>query len=125
VQAVRMKENEEDLDAFFRLWKARTENVIIQKYDAFTGALPDRAVADLSPLNRFACWHLKRDMAILMDGTVPLCREDIRSSLKLGNALEDDLSAIWESAGEVHRSHLSGKYPGICAACDEYYTYNF
>jgi spiro-SPASM protein len=125
VQAVRMKENEDDLEIFFRAWKARTENVIIQKYDAFSGALPDRKVADLSPLKRFTCWHLKRDMAILLDGTVPLCKEDIRGSMKLGNALEDDLSAIWESARGIHRSHLSGDYPGICAACDEYYTYNF
>ncbi len=125
VQAVRMKENEEDLEAFFRLWRARTENVIIQKYDAFSGALPDRKVADLSPLKRFTCWHLKRDMAILLDGTVPLCKEDIRGSVKLGNALEDDLSRIWESARGIHRSHLSGEYPGVCAACDEYYTYNF
>ena len=125
VQAVRMKENDEDLDVFFRAWKARTDNVIIQKYDAFSRMLPDRLVADLSPLKRFPCWHLKRDMAILLDGTVPLCREDIRASVKLGNALKDDLSAVWESARGIHRSHLSGEYPGICASCDEYYTYNF
>lgn len=125
IQAVRMKENEEDLELFYRAWKARTENVIIQKYDPFGGVLPDRAVADLSPLKRFPCWHLKRDMAILLDGTVPLCREDLRASEKLGNALVDDLAAVWESARGIHQSHLSGKYPGICAACDEYYTYNF
>jgi spiro-SPASM protein len=125
VQAVRMKENEEDLETFFRTWKARTENVIIQKYDAFSGVLPDRKVADLSPLKRFTCWHLKRDMAILIDGTVPLCKEDLRTGVKLGNALEDDLSAVWESARGIHRAHLSGEYPGICSACDEYYTYNF
>jgi spiro-SPASM protein len=125
VQAVRMKENEEDLEVFYRTWKARTENVIIQKYDSFSGALPDRKVADLSPLKRFTCWHLKRDMAILIDGTVPLCKEDLRASVKLGNALEDDLSAVWESARGIHRAHLSGEYPGICSACDEYYTYNF
>jgi spiro-SPASM protein len=125
VQAVRMKENEEDLETFFRTWRTRTENVIIQKYDAFSGTLPDRTVADLSPLKRFTCWHLKRDMAILLDGTVPLCKEDLRASVKLGNALEDDLSAVWETARGIHRSHLSGQYPGICAACDEYYTYNF
>jgi spiro-SPASM protein len=125
VQAVRMKDNEEDLEVFYKTWKARTENVIIQKYDAFSGTLPDRKVADLSPLKRFTCWHLKRDMAILLDGTVPLCKEDLRASVKLGNALEDDLSAVWESARGIYRSHLSGEYPGICAACDEYYTYNF
>jgi len=125
VQAVRMRENEEDLEVFYRTWKARTENVIIQKYDSFSRVLQDRAVADLSPLKRFTCWHLKRDMAILLDGTVPLCKEDLRASVKLGNALVDDLSAVWESARGIHRSHLSGKYTGICAACDEYYTYNF
>jgi spiro-SPASM protein len=125
VQAVRMKDNEEDLEVFYRAWKTRTENIIIQKYDSFGGILPDRAVADLSPLKRFPCWHLKRDMAILVDGTVPLCKEDLRGSMKLGNALDDDLSTIWESARGIHRSHLSGEYPGICAACDEYYTYNF
>jgi spiro-SPASM protein len=125
VQAVRMKENEEDLDGFYRAWKARTDNVIIQKYDSHGGVLPDRAVADLSPLKRFPCWHLKRDMAILLDGTVPLCKEDLGVSVCLGNALQDDLAVIWESAREVFRSHLSGSYPGICAVCDEYYTFNF
>jgi spiro-SPASM protein len=125
IQAVRMKENEEDLEAFYRQWKGRTENVIIQKYDAFSAMLPDRTVADLTPLRRFPCWHLKRDMAILLDGTVPLCREDVHVSVRLGNALQDDLAAIWDSARDIHRSHLSGEYPGICAACDEYYTFNF
>ncbi len=125
VQAVRMKENEDDLEAFYKQWKARTEHVIIQKYDAFSGTLPDRTVADLTPLKRFPCWHLKRDMAILLDGTVPLCREDIGASVRLGNALQDDLAAIWEAASGIYRSHLDDRYPGICAACDEYYTFNF
>jgi spiro-SPASM protein len=125
VQAVRMQENEEDLEVFFRLWRARTENVIIQKYDTFSGFLTDRKVADLSPLKRFPCWHLKRDMSILIDGTVPLCKEDLRVSMKMGNAFKDDLARVWESSRSVYKEHLTGSYPGICAACDEYYTYNF
>jgi spiro-SPASM protein len=125
VQAVRMKENEDDLEVFFKTWKARTENVIIQKHDWFCGMLPDRKVADLSPVRRFPCWHLKRDMPVLLDGTVPLCREDVRMENRLGNALREDLSAIWERGEAVYRSHVAGEYPGICAKCDEYYTYNF
>ena len=120
-----MKENEDDLDVFFKTWKARTENVIIQKYDSFSAMLPDRTVADLSPVKRFPCWHLKRDMAVLLDGTVPLCREDVRAATPLGNALTEDLGVIWERAQEIYHSHLAGEYPGICARCDEYYTYNF
>jgi spiro-SPASM protein len=125
VQAVRMKENEEDLEAFFKSWRTRSENVIIQKYDSFCGMLPDRTVADLSPVKRFPCWHLLRDMPILLDGTVPLCREELKAERSLGNALVEDLAAIWERGAAVHRSHLSGEYPGSCARCDEYYTYNF
>jgi spiro-SPASM protein len=125
VQAVRMTENEEDLEVFFKTWKARTDHVIIQKYDSFGGLLPNRTVADLSPLKRFPCWHLKRDMAILVDGTVPLCKEDFRVQTRLGNALEEDLAVIWDRGRGVHEAHVAGSYPGICAGCDEYYTFNF
>jgi spiro-SPASM protein len=125
VQAVRMKENEQDLDVFYRTWKAKTENVIVQKYDSFAGFLPDRTVADLSPLKRFPCWHLKRDMAILLDGTVPLCREDIRAETPLGNAFREELAAIWDRARDIYRGHVDGRYPALCARCDEYYTYNY
>lgn len=125
VQAVRMKENEEDLEAFYRDWKRRTELVIIQKYDAFAGLLPDRRVADLSPLARFPCWHLRRDMAILLDGTVPLCREDLRAEHSLGNAFTDSLAAIWERGARAYARHVQGDLPGICGRCDEYYTFNF
>ena len=70
-------------------------------------------------------WHLKRDMAVLLDGTVPLCKEDLRAGTRLGNALHEDLEVIWDRAQAMYRSHMSGSYPGICAACDEYYTFNF
>jgi spiro-SPASM protein len=125
VQAVRMKDNEEDLEAFYREWKRRTEHVIIQKYDAFAGALPDRRVADLSPLSRFPCWHLRRDVAVLLDGTVPLCREDLRAGQALGNAFTDDLAGIWERGGRQYARHVRGDFPDLCGRCDEYYTFNF
>ena len=125
VQAVRMKENEEDLETFYRDWKQRTERVIIQKYDAFTGVLPDRKVADLSPLQRFPCWHLRRDVAILLDGTVPLCREDLRAGSTLGNAFVDDFAVIWERGAGWYDRHIAGDLPDLCAGCDEYYTFNF
>lgn len=125
VQAVRMKENEEDLETFYREWKQRTGHVIIQKYDGFAGALADRRVADLSPLARFPCWHLRRDVSILLDGTVPLCREDLRAESALGNAFTDDLAGIWERGARQYDRHVQGDLPGICGRCDEYYTFNF
>jgi len=125
VQAVRMKENEEDCEAFYKAWKARSERLIIQKYDGFCGLLADRSVADLSPVERFPCWHLRRDVSVLMDGTVPLCREDLQGTRRMGNLFEDGLPAVWQAMEEPYREHLECRYGPLCAQCDEYYTYNF
>jgi spiro-SPASM protein len=125
VQAVRMKENEERLEDFYRAWKARTGKVIIQKYDHFCGLLPDRRVADLSPLKRFPCWHLKRDLAVLLDGRVPLCREDVDLRHPLGNLFEEEIAEVWARGERWYLEHVRQDYPPLCAGCDEYYTFNF
>jgi len=124
-QMVRMNENETELEPFYRFWKQKFGQVIIQKHDHFCRSIEDRRVADLSPLVRHPCWHLKRDMSILLDGTVPLCREDLYASRSLGNAVRDDLSLIWSGAQPVYENHAGCVYEGMCGACDEYYTYNF
>ena len=125
VQAVRMKENEEALEAFYREWKKETENVIIQKYDTFSGFLPERKVADLSPVVRFPCWHVKRDLCVLLDGSVPLCREDLRGGYPLGNIFDEEIETVWKRGEKVYREHVGGTYNSLCEKCDEYYTYNF
>lgn len=125
VQAVRMKETEEHLEDFFKYWKKKTENVIIQKYDCFSGFLDERKVTDISPLKRFPCWHLKRDLNILINGDVPVCREDLKKETILGNIFTDSISDIWENGENIYKEHLNKNYNGICRMCDEYYTYNF
>lgn len=125
VQAVRMTENEGALQDFYRFWKLHTDNIIIQKYDHFSGVLPERKITDLSPLVRFPCWHLKRDLHVLIDGTVPVCREDLAGVEILGNIFTDDLAEIWERGEGWYLDHISVDYPDLCKGCDEYYTYNF
>jgi spiro-SPASM protein len=131
VQAIRVKDSEDDIENFYRSWKETDAHAIIQKYDSFCGKLPDLGVSDLSPLIRRPCWHLMRDMPILLDGTVPLCREDIGAlSGKaeqeiLGNVFSDELAAIWERGFPVYKQHCEAVYSGLCEKCDEYYIYNF
>ncbi|MDC7126524.1 MAG: spiro-SPASM protein, partial [Spirochaetales bacterium] len=125
VQAVRMNENEEDNEHFYKYWKEHTKNVIIQKYDWCCGKLEQRKVTDLSPVKRLPCWHIKREMAILSDGRVPLCRDDLEGEYILGNFFKDYISAIWENGMKYYRQHLDEEYPGLCRNCDEYYTYNY
>lgn len=125
VQAVRMKENEVNLEDFFRYWKEKTENIIIQKYDWFCGTREQKKITDLSPLNRDPCWHNKRDMFIRINGDVPLCREDLSGSILLGNVFKDDLEIIWAEGEKTYKDHLKGEYSPMCRKCDEYYTFNF
>jgi spiro-SPASM protein len=137
VQMVRSRENEVELEAFWRGWKKKTDKVIIQKYSRSAGLLPARKVSDLSPLARKPCWHLKRDLAILLDGTVPLCRDSSQGDIVLGNAFESregrpaGLAAAWAAGGSLHEAHIAAcgsgdlsSLPGPCEDCDEYYTYN-
>lgn len=125
VQAVRMDMNEAHLEHFYRYWKERTANVIIQKYDWLSGRLPQRKVTDLSPLTRLPCWQNKRELSLLLDGSVPRCREDIDATYPLGNADNDSLETIWERGDALHRQHIAGTYPEICEHCDEYYVFTF
>ena len=134
VQAVRVKDFEDDIEHFYRFWKevgGRKDgnHIIIQKYDDFAGVLPKLQATDLSPVKRRPCWHIQRDMNILLDGRVPNCREDL-AALKgtgehCGNALCDELSIIWEKGAALFGRHCKAGFTGICALCDEYYTYNF
>ncbi|MDR1249842.1 MAG: spiro-SPASM protein [Treponema sp.] len=125
VQALRVKGAEDDIEQFYRSWQEAEAKVIIQKYDDFCGALPKLQAADLSPVRRHPCWHLMRDMPILIDGRVPLCRETLFDGEMLGNVFTEDLAIIWARGAAFYRDHCGKLYQGLCAECDEYYTYNF
>jgi spiro-SPASM protein len=132
VQAVRTVGAEDDIERFYRSWKEtvpHSTNIIIQKYDDFCGMLPRRQASDLSPVQRQPCWHLMRDMPVLLDGTVPLCRQQVAADkIAIGNALTEPLESIWELGQRYYAEQsdpISKKYDSLCAGCDEYYTYNF
>jgi spiro-SPASM protein len=131
VQAVRVKDAEDDIEVFYRSWKEAGACVIIQKYDDFCGLLPKLQASELSPVQRRSCWHLIRDMAVLLDGQVPRCREcigaDRLNAFSLGNAYTDSLETLWSRGEEFYRDQCGSSlsYTDICAGCDEYYTYNF
>ena len=124
-QFLRMRKNEAELEEFYRYWKEKNGDVIVQKYDHFCGLLPDERPADLSPLERVACWHLKRDVSVLIDGSVPFCREDIAGENVIGNIFYDSLPDIFAGNKGLYEKHIKADHGGHCGKCDEYYTFNF
>ncbi|MDR2596866.1 MAG: spiro-SPASM protein [Treponema sp.] len=134
VQAVRLKGFEDDTEKFYRYWKEAApseKNIIIQKYDDFCGALEKKQASDISPVIRQPCWHIMRDMPVLINGSVPLCREDLtvlkdgEKNKILGNVFTDSLESIWQNGMPHYIEHCKKNYPKLCSECDEYYTYNF
>lgn len=126
-QFVRLNENENELETFYRYWNEKSNpskgNLIIQKYNSFCKTLPDRKPADLSPVERNVCWHLRRDMNILSDGTVTFCH--CLYNQKTGNVFEESLESIWKKMDLEIEKMVSGNLSKECGDCDEYYTFNF
>ena len=141
-QFTRMKQNESELEAFYRSWRRADSpslgELVIQKYDRFCGVLPDEKSADLSPLERFPCWHLRRDLCVRADGGVPFCKSAFPAAVALngapsscvaGNVFDEGITAVWRHLAAPLQKHIQGDYAavcsGVCKACDEYYTFNF
>lgn len=127
-QFLRTNKNEDQLEKFFRFWNEKQSpsdgKCIIQKYDNFAGLLPSDKPADLSPLVRTPCWHIRRDMTILADGTVPYCREWVLDG-GIGNVFNESIESVWKKIRPLVNDHINGNYSDKCRVCDEYYTFNF
>ncbi len=125
VQATRMVENEWELQELYKRWNGtKGVSVIIQKYNSFAGRLPDRKVADLTPLERIPCRHLERDMVILVDGTVPMCFQDLDGSHVRGTVSSRTINELFVAGEKDFSLHVEKNYPSLCEHCDEYYTFN-
>lgn len=127
-QFVRMNANEAELESFFRYWKEKSNasngNFIIQKFNSFAGLLKNEEPADLSPLERNICWHLRRDLTVLWNGDVPLCHSRLLDDIQ-GNVFEEGIASVWEKFNDELNNHINQKYCKKCGGCDEFYTFNF
>ncbi|MCX8123324.1 MAG: spiro-SPASM protein [Spirochaetes bacterium] len=126
LQILKINETESFLDSYYDFWEQYKIPIILQKQNTYIGRITDRRYADLTPLQRKPCWHLRQDLYILSDGTVAFCKQDIDGSAKRGNIITDDIVSIWAK----QREHFVNDYrqnrakKPNCSLCDEWYTYN-
>lgn len=132
VQFVKLRENLEEMEEFWRFWTSQNVGVIIQKFNDYAGKFkPELKVADLSPLNRTFCWHMSRDLTILADGRVPVCRQDFDGFKTVGNLVSDSISSVWKKLEPYYIENYYNKWNNdnslnpLCEFCDEWYVFNF
>ena len=60
-------------------------------------------------------------LVVLWDGTVIPCCVDYNATLKLGNANNDRVSALWNNSEikALRNQHENGDYPKVCVNCNE------
>lgn len=127
VQFTEISENRDDLDKFFSFWEKKGIKVILQKFNSFSGQIDNRAYIDLTPLERIPCWHLQRDLYVLSDGRVPVCKQDINCKKIIGNLKDESIENIWDKGLDHFFKDYNRDYSHFefCQKCDEWYTYNF
>lgn len=132
VQILKIKEVEDEVDAYFTYFEKQGIQIVFQKYNRFARLLPEKRVSDLTPLKREFCWHLARDLYINSDGSVSICKQypkpvaNIKTEI-IGNITTSSLEDIWnQGARHFHNSVLGlhEKIPAACLDCDEWYTFN-
>jgi radical SAM protein with 4Fe4S-binding SPASM domain len=72
---------------------------------------------------REKCRELWRgSLVVLWDGTVVPCCVDYNGIMKVGDAKEQSLQAIWRGVKmrNLRTQHIQGKLPQVCSECDEY-----
>lgn len=128
VEMLRLKETDDEVQAFFDRFEKSGVTPILQKYNSFAGRLPERRAADLRPLHRDFCWHLARDVQIDANGQAPLCKQAARGAGEFYVDLNQaSLADFWTRSQTYFERSVRGEHaeiPAPCLQCDEWYTFN-
>lgn len=121
VRLTRSKETESHIKSFLKEWKDFLPRVIITKADSFGD--PRVKVVDLAPLKRHACYALRRELTILSDGSVLLCRQ---ANIVIGNVLEESLKTIWGKniSSFLQQEQNNFDTCSLCVNCDDWWIWN-
>jgi spiro-SPASM protein len=125
LQFVKTGINENNLDNFYLRWKNYEERIIIIKYNDFRGELEKDRSHNLSPIQRFPCWHLKRDLYITSKCEAVFCKQDYKGEKLSLNVLETGIEGAFDKLEDFYKIEYKDFPLEYCKDCDEYFTYNF
>ena len=121
IRLTRTHETEYHIKSFLKEWQDLMPRVIINKADSF--GKESVKVVDLAPLQRHSCYALRRELTILNDGSVLLCRQ---SKDVIGNLNKKSLKELW-TINEVSflvQEQKQFDSCSICKTCDDWWIWN-
>lgn len=122
IQMVKMKNNMEEIETFYNMFKEHVDIVKIGDYNNQQGLNPDDLWAvKKDEISTFACSQLWQRLHIRVDGTVIPCCGDVTNKLALGNVNNSDVESLWTGVklNKYRQVHLDGKWINIeaCRNC--------
>lgn len=127
VEIIKIREVEDELEMFYNRFKDSPVHGLVSGYNTYGGRLPDRRLVDFSPIDRTFCWHLARDVFVLADGRIPLCKQDLHGEGKCRSIRTEGIEETFKSYDIHFRSSYLGQHdqiPAPCVNCTEWYTFN-
>ncbi|HPC38688.1 MAG TPA: spiro-SPASM protein [Exilispira sp.] len=124
VSYLRTIHNDDEIETFYSNFQKFEKNIIFRKYNSYSLQLENLEVADLTPVERFPCYHLRRELFILSDGKISLCYSDFNGEL-LNLTIDDNFEQIINSYRKYFEMHCNKSYNPLCEKCNEFYTYFF
>ncbi len=124
IETDKRPEIEGELIAFWDRWSERGAWPVIRPSSDYCGQLPDRATVHLTLAERVGCRRLLKEMLVLADGTVPLCRMDFKAGEPAGSIATSSVEELWtagriaELRGEQHAKKFDGFR--LCPACRDW-----
>lgn len=124
LQFLRTTSNDQEAYRFMDRWRAHEDQLIVLPKNTYQGRVGQDALNLPAPPQRFPCVHLSRDMNILADGRVVMCKQDFRGDHIMGQFPDQTLQAIWATMNDVYTQDFQGKVPEFCAGCDQWFQFN-
>jgi len=114
----------QEMDRFYDHWIEKIGSALLHGYNDYCGELPPDTLLRTTPSVREFCRRLATRLTLLADGSVPLCAQDTRGAVSLGDWIKQPLRQIWRGEAlrrvrEAHERQGLEALP-ICLRCSEW-----
>jgi radical SAM protein with 4Fe4S-binding SPASM domain len=122
IEMLVMEENETQISKFYKYWRSKKVDKVGSKpAETWLGLIGEGDSKRVWHFGHRPCGDIFLKCAILVDGTVVPCCNDIQGRLPLGNILRQPFKEIWqgEQYSRLRNQHLQNAIPenSICHNC--------